>query len=232
MQPHSDPRRRLAHLKHAARRLDLGPYAPPGNEGSIAMRKASTLQASRSGIDRLEFVRRLRLDRSGPDTKLIPFAWIGADIRGREAEWAYHLSPPEIAEIEAAVRAVRARGLDIADIRRGDLPLPTLGRVLDRLRAEVLDGGPGPHDRGDRPVSRQTGNSSRQGGGDAGLTFGEPSGFPSASAPLSKGGKRRRVAGRPLCGSAPRGRISAWHTDSADGSGSPRAGRARSGLRR
>jgi hypothetical protein len=44
-------------------------------------------------------------------------------------------------EIEAAVRAVRARGLDIADIRRGDFPLPTLGRVLDRLRAEVLDGG-------------------------------------------------------------------------------------------
>jgi hypothetical protein len=143
VQPHSDPRRRLvlAHLKHAARRLDLGPYAPPGNEGSIAMRKASTLQASRSGIDRLEFVRRLRLDRSGRDTKLIPFAWIGADTRGREAEWAYHLSPPEIAEIEAAVRAVRARGLDIADIRRGDFPLPTLGRVLDRLRAEVLDGG-------------------------------------------------------------------------------------------
>jgi len=76
-------------------------------------------------------------------------------------------------------------------------------------------------------------DSSRQRGGDAGLTFGggEPSGFPSASAPLSKGGKRRRVAGRPLCGSAPRGRISAWHTDSADGSGSPRAGRARLGLR-
>jgi hypothetical protein len=38
-------------------------------------------------------------------------------------------------------RAVRARGLDIADIRRGDFPMPTLGRVLDRLRAEVLDGG-------------------------------------------------------------------------------------------
>src|SRR6202048_2245058 len=50
------------------------------------------------------------------------------------------LSPPEIAEIEAAVRAVRARGLDIADIRRRDFPLPTLGPVLERLRAEVLDG--------------------------------------------------------------------------------------------
>jgi hypothetical protein len=81
--------------------------------------------------------------RSVPSRALIegPSAWIGADMRGREAQWTYRLSPPEIAEIEAAVRAVRACGLDIADIRRGDFPLPTLGRVLDRLGAEVLDGG-------------------------------------------------------------------------------------------
>src|SRR5882762_1903076 len=69
-----------------------------------------------------------------------PSAWIGADMRGREAEWGYRLSPPEIAEIEMAVNAVQARRLDIADIRREDFPLPTLGPVLDRLRAEVLDG--------------------------------------------------------------------------------------------
>ena len=35
---------------------------------------------------------------------------------------------------------MQARGLDIADIRRDDFPLPTLGPVLDRLRIEVLDG--------------------------------------------------------------------------------------------
>jgi hypothetical protein len=69
-----------------------------------------------------------------------PSAWIGADMCGREAEWSYRLSPPEIAEIETAVEAVQVRGLDIADIRREDFPLPTLGPVLDRLRAEVLDG--------------------------------------------------------------------------------------------
>jgi hypothetical protein len=69
-----------------------------------------------------------------------PSAWIGADIRGREAEWSYRLSPSDIAEIEAALKSVQARGLDIAAIRRDDFPLPTLGPVLDRLRAEVLDG--------------------------------------------------------------------------------------------
>ncbi|MBV9586625.1 MAG: TauD/TfdA family dioxygenase [Alphaproteobacteria bacterium] len=69
-----------------------------------------------------------------------PATWIGSDMREREAEWSYHLSTMEIAEIETAVKKVRARGLDIAEIRREDFPLPTLGPVLDRLRAEVLDG--------------------------------------------------------------------------------------------
>jgi Taurine catabolism dioxygenase TauD, TfdA family len=67
-------------------------------------------------------------------------AWTGADMRGREAEWSYRLSPSEIAEIEAALKLVQARGLDLAEIRREDFPLPTLGPVLDRLRTEVLDG--------------------------------------------------------------------------------------------
>jgi hypothetical protein len=34
---------------------------------------------------------------------------------------------------------VRARGLDIAEVRCDDFPLPTLGPARDRLRAEVLD---------------------------------------------------------------------------------------------
>jgi hypothetical protein len=61
-------------------------------------------------------------------------------MRGREGEWTYRLSPLEVAEIEMAVEGVQARGLDIADIRRQDFPLPTLGPMLERLRAEVLDG--------------------------------------------------------------------------------------------
>src|SRR6266851_4224212 len=69
-----------------------------------------------------------------------PSGWMGADMRGREHEWTFRLSPLLVAEIESAVQAVRARHLDITDIRREDFPLPTLGPVLDRLRAEVLDG--------------------------------------------------------------------------------------------
>ena len=69
-----------------------------------------------------------------------PSAWTGAEMRRREAEWTYRLSPSEVAEIEAAVAAVRAQGLELAEIRREHFPLPTLGPVLDRLRGEVLDG--------------------------------------------------------------------------------------------
>jgi hypothetical protein len=69
-----------------------------------------------------------------------PSAWTGADMRDREAEWSYRLSPSEVAEIDRAVQGVKGRGLDLAAIRREDFPLPTVGPVLDRLRAEVLDG--------------------------------------------------------------------------------------------
>jgi hypothetical protein len=69
-----------------------------------------------------------------------PSAWIGADMRKRESEWSYRLLPPEIVEIETAVKAVQARGLEIVNIRREDFPLPTLGPSLERMRAEVLDG--------------------------------------------------------------------------------------------
>jgi hypothetical protein len=69
-----------------------------------------------------------------------PSAWIGAEMRTRESEWSYRLSPPQVAEIETALQSVRARGLDIADITRGDFPLPTVGPVLEQLRGEVLNG--------------------------------------------------------------------------------------------
>lgn len=66
--------------------------------------------------------------------------WFGPDKAARETEWTHVLTPSDVAEIEAAVGSVLARGLDIAAIRREDFPLPTLGPVLEQLRDEVLDG--------------------------------------------------------------------------------------------
>jgi hypothetical protein len=69
-----------------------------------------------------------------------PSAWVGADMKKREAEWTFRFSADQLAELEAATAAVRARGLDLAAITRADFPLPTLGPVLDRLRGEVVNG--------------------------------------------------------------------------------------------
>ncbi len=67
-------------------------------------------------------------------------AWIGAELAKRPEDWTYHLSSADVAEIETASAAVRDRGLDIAEIKRTDFPLRTLGPVLDGLRDEVLNG--------------------------------------------------------------------------------------------
>ena len=69
-----------------------------------------------------------------------PSVWTGPDMAHRQAEWTYRLTPSDIAELEAATQAVRARGLDIAEIRRADFPLPKLGSVLERLRDDVVHG--------------------------------------------------------------------------------------------
>jgi hypothetical protein len=61
-------------------------------------------------------------------------------MKQRAAEWTYRLSEAELDEIDAAVGAVRARGLDLAQIGCADFPLPTLGPVLDRLRGDVDNG--------------------------------------------------------------------------------------------
>jgi hypothetical protein len=67
-----------------------------------------------------------------------PSAWIGAELARRPEEWVFTLTPTHLAEIAAAVAGVR--GKDIAEIRRADFPLPTLGPALDGLRAEILNG--------------------------------------------------------------------------------------------
>ena len=81
------------------------------------------------------------IDTTAPPRPLVtgPSAWTGAELR-RHDGWIYRLSAGEVAEIDVAVAAVRARGLELAQIARTDFPLPTFGAVLDRLRDEILNG--------------------------------------------------------------------------------------------
>jgi hypothetical protein len=66
-----------------------------------------------------------------------PSAWYGRDLKSSEA-WMFRFSEADIAEIDGAVEATRA--LKIQEIRRASFPLPKLGRRLDALLDELLDG--------------------------------------------------------------------------------------------
>src|SRR5258707_9905059 len=67
-------------------------------------------------------------------------AWYGPEIAKR-SDWLMPLAPAEIAEVEAAARALAAREADIAAITARDFPLPTLAaRLKARVDDEVLNG--------------------------------------------------------------------------------------------
>ena len=67
-------------------------------------------------------------------------AWYGPEIAKR-GDWQMPLSATEVAEVEAATRALVARDADIAVLKPQDFPLPTLGAKLrSRVDKEVLNG--------------------------------------------------------------------------------------------
>lgn len=67
-------------------------------------------------------------------------AWYGPEMSKR-GEWLTPLSAAEVAEVEAATRALVARNADIAAITADQFPLPTLGgRIRKRVADEVLNG--------------------------------------------------------------------------------------------
>ena len=67
-------------------------------------------------------------------------AWYGPEI-ARRSDWQMPLNAAEVAEVEAATRALVARDADIAVLKPQDFPLPTLGpRLRSRVDDEVLNG--------------------------------------------------------------------------------------------
>ena len=68
-----------------------------------------------------------------------PAAWRKEDFAG-PGDYTHTLTAGEIAELDSAIERVEGRGLDIMDIDRAAFALPTLGRVLDDVHDELLDG--------------------------------------------------------------------------------------------
>jgi hypothetical protein len=67
-----------------------------------------------------------------------PCAWRGAELR--EADWLRHLPAGAAAQIDRALAAVKARGLDWPGFGRDDFPLPDLGEFLAETARELEQG--------------------------------------------------------------------------------------------
>ena len=68
-----------------------------------------------------------------------PGVWYGRDLQ-RHTDWIRHFSAAELAELDTAVRAFRARGTPLADITPATFALPSLGTALAGILAEMLEG--------------------------------------------------------------------------------------------
>ncbi|HYC44327.1 MAG TPA: TauD/TfdA family dioxygenase [Burkholderiales bacterium] len=70
-----------------------------------------------------------------------PYAWKGADLQ-HSTQWIRRFSTEELAEIDRALQAVKARGLDWTQITREDFPLPRFSIELANI-AQALETGRG-----------------------------------------------------------------------------------------
>lgn len=68
-----------------------------------------------------------------------PAAWKGPDLAASD-EWIHSLTAAEIAEMDAALAAVQARGLSLTTMRRKDFPLPLLTPAITSWRRDLRDG--------------------------------------------------------------------------------------------
>ena len=66
-------------------------------------------------------------------------AWTARDMRD-SGNWVHRVSESDVAEIDAALRAVQAHGLAMSDITRESFPLDQFAASLAEIRREVEDG--------------------------------------------------------------------------------------------
>ena len=66
-------------------------------------------------------------------------AWRAADLASDDS-WIHRLDDDELAELDAATRAVDSRGRSAGDFGREEFPLPTLSRRIERILHELEHG--------------------------------------------------------------------------------------------
>ena len=67
-------------------------------------------------------------------------AWTGEEMDAHRSEWLLEWSADEIEEIEGAVGAVEARGLNLLDIEKDDFPLRVTTERISAVKEDILHG--------------------------------------------------------------------------------------------
>jgi hypothetical protein len=84
--------------------------------------------------------RTARREQAAPKKPLAdPAGWAADDLRD-VSRWSYCITASDADELEAAVAAVRRRGVAMVDIRKDDFPLGAFAEVLTDVRHELMDG--------------------------------------------------------------------------------------------
>jgi hypothetical protein len=68
-----------------------------------------------------------------------PAAWRGEDL-ARRTDWVVTLTAAQVDELDAALAAMRGRGVALADLRREDVSMPLLAPAIAAWRRELIDG--------------------------------------------------------------------------------------------
>lgn len=66
--------------------------------------------------------------------------WRGSDMATRSDDWTYRLSENDVRELDAAIDIVLENDLSILDIRQDNFPLPGFGKVLSKIKDDLLNG--------------------------------------------------------------------------------------------
>jgi len=71
-----------------------------------------------------------------------PANWKSADIAKRSNEWFLQLSDADVAEIDAAQKAWKARNQPLETMQKADFPLPRFAKIAERA-IDMIEKGPG-----------------------------------------------------------------------------------------
>jgi hypothetical protein len=68
-----------------------------------------------------------------------PAAWTASELASDQG-WVHELTESDVAELDALVTSLSERVTDVLEIKGTDIDLPTLGRRLERVAKDVLEG--------------------------------------------------------------------------------------------